>query len=133
MFGFSSVFCIVLVKIFKLLIHELNHLNESIVFDDGTDDSDNENLNVETDPNQSLDGASQPKNFFTTSDLWCEDDDEDDELLKELEQDPIFQTSLNDTLTKFLRNFTTTDKFAEYAQHLNEHEKSVLRDIQVNI
>lgn len=125
-------FFIVLVKIFKLLINELNHLNESILFDDESDDSEDDNLNVETDPKQSQNCASPPK-VFHTSDLWYEDDDEDDQLLKELEQDPIFQTSLKDTLTKFLQNFTTTEKFAEYAQHLNEHEKSVLRSIQVNI
>lgn len=123
----------VLVKIFKLLVNELNHLNESILFDEESDDSDDDHLNVETDPNQPSNNPTSPK-VFHTSDLWCDDeDDEDDQLLKELEQDPIFQTSLNDTLTKFLQNFTTTEKFAEYAQHLSEHEKSVLRGIQVNI
>lgn len=124
---------LVLVKIFKLLINELNHLNETILFDDESDDSEDDHLNVETDPNQSQNCTSPPK-VFHTSDLWYEDDDdEDDQLLKELELDPIFQTSLKDTLTNFLQNFTTTEKFAEYAQHLSEHEKNVLRSIQVNI
>lgn len=127
-------FLTVLVKIFKLLINELNHLNESILFGDESDGSDDDNdLNDEADPNQPQNGTS-PQKVFHASDLWYDDDeDEDDQLLKELEQDPIFQTSLKETLTKFLQNFTTTDKFAEYAQHLNENEKNVLRGIQVNI
>lgn len=133
LFHFFLFKSIVLVKIFKLLVNELNHLNESILFDDESDDSDDDHLNVETDPGQSQNCTSPPK-VFHTSDLWYEDDeDEDDQLLKELEQDPIFQTSLKDTLTKFLQNFATTEKFAEYIQHLNEHEKSVLRSIQVNV
>lgn len=119
-------------KIFKLLINELNHLNESILFDDESDNSDDDQLNVETDPNQPQN--SSPPKVLRTSDLWCEDDeDEDDQLLKELEQDPIFQTSLKETLIKFLQNFATTENFAEYAQHLNESEKNILRSIQVNI
>lgn len=131
--GFYLQISIVLVKIFKLLVNELNHLNESILFDDESDDSDDDHLNVETDPSQSQNCTSPPK-VFHTSDLWYEDDeDEDDQLLKELEQDPIFQTSLKETLTKFLQNFATTEKFAEYAQHVNEHEKNVLRSIQVNV
>lgn len=120
-------------KIFKLLINELNHLNESILFGDESDGSDDDNLNDEADPNQSQNNAPSTK-LFHTSDLWYDDDDdEDDQLLKELEQDPIFKTSLKDTLTNFLQNFTATEKFAEYAQHLTESEKNVLRGIQVNI
>lgn len=114
----------------------MKHLNETILFDDESDDSDEENdLNDETSPaQQQQQNGGSPQKAFHTSDLWYDDDDdEDDQLLKELEQDPIFQTSTKDTLTKFLQNFTTTDKFAEYAQHLNEDEKNVLRAIQVNI
>lgn len=123
-----------LVKIFKLLINELNHLNESILFGDESDGSDDDNdLNDDNDPNQPQNSTS-PQKSFHVSDLWYDDDDdEDDQLLKELEQDPIFQTSLKETLTKFLQNFTTTEKFTEYAQHLSENEKNVLRSIQVNI
>lgn len=125
----------VLVKIFKLLINEMNHLNETLLFDDETDGSEDENeLNNEASPGQLQNGGGSPQKPVHVSDLWYDDDeDEDDQLLKELEQDPIFQTSTKETLTKFLQNFTTTDKFAEYAQHLNEDEKNVLRSIQVNI
>lgn len=135
MFSLISLdFSQVLVKIFRLLVNELNHLNESILFDDESDNSDDDQLNVETDPNQPSQNCASPPKVLLTSDLWEEDDeDEDDQLLTELEQDPIFQTSLKETLTKFLQNFATTDKFAEYAQHLNESEKNVLRSIQVNV
>lgn len=103
------------------------------MFDDESDNSDDDQLNVETDPNQSQNNTS-PQKVLLTSDLWYEDDeDEDDQLLKELEQDPIFQTSLKETLTKFLQNFATTEKFGEYAQHLSDSEKNILRNIQVNI
>lgn len=102
------------------------------LFAEESEGSDDENdLNVEADPRQQPTVNSPPK-VTHVSDLWCEDDeDEDDQLLKELEQDPIFQTNLKDTLTKFLQNFMTTDKFNEYAQHLNENEKNILRSIQV--
>lgn len=124
-----------MVKIFKLLINELNHLTETILFGDESDCTEDDNeLTDEAGTNQEQNGSggSQPKIF--ASDLWYDDDeDEDDQLLKELEQDPIFQTSLKDTLTNFLHNFATTEKFAEYAQHLNEDEKNTLRRIQVNL
>lgn len=124
-----------MVKIFKLLINELNHLNETILFDnesEGTDDD--TDLTDETDPNNQPNGGGSPPKVFHTSDLWDDDEeDEDDQLLKELEQDPLFQKSLKETLTNFLQNFATTDKFAEYAQHLNESEKNILRQIQVNL
>lgn len=113
----------------------MQHLNETISLDDESDLSDDENdLNDESSPNQQQNGGS-PQKPVHVSDLWYDDDDddEDDQLLKELEQDPIFQTSTKETLTKFLQNFTTTDAFAEFAQHLSENEKNVLRGIQVNI
>lgn len=95
--------------------------------------SDDDNfVNDETNPNQQNNAS--PKKVFYASELWDEDEeDDDDQLLKELELDPIFQTSLKETLTKFLQNFATTEKFAEYAQHLNENEKNILRSIQVNV
>lgn len=119
-----------MVKIFKLLINELNHLNETILLDDESDATDDE-LTDETEPHQN--GGGSPPKVFHTSDLWCDDEeDEDDQMLKELEQDPIFQTSLKETLTKFLQNFANSPQFAEYAQQLSVEEKNTLRRIQVN-
>lgn len=127
-----------MVKIFKLLINELNHLNESILFGDESDCTEDDELTEGPGANQQQNGGSNggsPPKVFHASDLWYDDEeeDEDDQLLKELEMDPIFQTSLKETLTKFLQNFATTDKFAEYAHHLNEDEKNTLRRIQVNL
>lgn len=62
----------------------------------------------------------------------ADDEEEDDQLLKELLQDPIFQTSMEENLTKFLQNFSQSERFAEYVSHLNENEKITLRNIQVN-
>lgn len=81
-------------------------------------------------------GGSPPRKELRISDLLFddeEDDGEEDQLLKELQQDPIFQISMKDNLTNFLQNFTKTEQFAEYAQHLNEDEKVILRSIQVSI
>lgn len=131
---YQMFYVTVLVKIFKLLINELSHMNESILYGNESDASDDENdLDDDTNPIAQQNGGA-PQKSFHTSDLWFDDDaDEDDQLLKELEKDPIFQTSLNETLTKFLQNFATTEKFAEYAQHLNEYEKRILRGINVNV
>lgn len=62
-----------------------------------------------------------------------DDEEEDEQLLQELMQDPIFQSSMEDNLTKFLQNFTQAEQFPEYLNHLSENEKQVLRGIQVNI
>ncbi|XP_031639940.1 importin-9-like [Contarinia nasturtii] len=116
------------------LTFQLNHLNESILYDNETDGSDDETGLTDDTPTVQQQNGNTSQKLFHVSDLWCDDDeDEDDELLKELEKDPIFQTSLNETLTKFLQNFATTERFAEYAQHLNEEEKRILRGIQVNV
>lgn len=123
-----------MVKIFKLLINELNQLDELILFGNNSECTEDDNeLTDETVPNNQQNARGSPPKIYA-SDLWYDDeeDDEDDQLLKDLEQDPIFQTSLKETLKKFLQNFATTEKFAEYAQQLNEDEKNILRRIHVN-
>lgn len=51
--------------------------------------------------------------------------------MEELLQDPIFQTSMEETLTKFLQNFSRDDHFREFTEHLTSHEKLILQGIQV--
>lgn len=48
-------------------------------------------------------------------------------------QDPIFQSSMEENLTKFLQNFSQAELFPEYLRQLTNNEKTVLRGIQVNI
>lgn len=63
----------------------------------------------------------------------AEDDEEDDQLLQELMQDPIFQSGMEENLTKFLQNFSQAEQFREYSTQLTDAEKSILRSIQVNV
>lgn len=124
-------------KIFKLLINELHHLRESNLINEESDyDSEDEDGDVDEAGNQiGENGTSAGQHsILRTSQLWFDDDEEeDDQLLQELLQDPIFQTGMDENLTKFLQNFTQAEQFAEYARHLNESEKVILRGIQVNV
>lgn len=67
--------------------------------------------------------------FFTEAN----DDGEDDLLMKDLMQDPIFQTNMEENLTTFLQNFSRDDHFREFAGHLNETERNILHSIQVTV
>lgn len=48
-------------------------------------------------------------------------------------QDPIFQSSMEDNLTKFLQNFSQSEHFPDYLNQLTDNEKIILRSIQVNV
>lgn len=120
-------------KIFKILINELGNLNESILFDDEAELSEDDSS-----PEDGTDGIENggicgpPKKVLLTSDLFDaeETEEEDDQLLRELEQDPIFKSSLNENLTKFLQNFIQAEQFGEFAVQLNDHEKTIVEGIQ---
>lgn len=58
-------------------------------------------------------------------------DEEDDPMLKDLLNDPIMQTDFD--LIKFMQNFSRDDTFKDFLGHLNDHEKGILRSIQVNV
>lgn len=51
----------------------------------------------------------------------------------ELMQDPIFQTGMEEMLTKFLQNFSREEHFREFVGRLNDTEKEILRSIQVTV
>lgn len=118
-------------KIFKILINELGNLNESILFDDDAELSDDDSSPEDGTENSTMAGS--PKKVLLTSDLLDIEDpeEEDNQLLKELEQDPIFKASLNEILTKFLQNFIKAEQFVEFAMHLTENEKTILGGIQI--
>lgn len=123
-----------LVKMYKLLINELCHLKEANLDDYETDSDDEE------DPSSGAAekpvGSSPPKARFI-SDLYFNDDDDDntddDQLTQELLKDPLFQTNMEDNLTKFLQNFSSSEHFPMFAGHLSESEKTVLKSIQVEV
>ncbi|CAD7093271.1 unnamed protein product [Hermetia illucens] len=115
-----------LVKIFKLLINELGSLRDAKQSDDESEtQSDDEQDTSEKSPNK----------IRTVSDLYFNDEDDenadDDQLMQELLKDPIFQTNMEDNLTKFLQNFSTSEHFPMFVEQLNDSEKATLRSIQV--
>lgn len=121
-------------KIFKILINELGNLNETILFDDEAELSEDDSSHEDgTDGTENGGIGGTPKKVLLTSDLFDAEDteEEDDQLLRELEQDPIFKSSLNENLTKFLQNFIQAEQFDEYAMYLNDHEKTILSGIQI--
>lgn len=121
-------------KIFKILINELGNLNESILFDDEEELSEDDSSTEDgTDGTENGGIGGSPKKVLLTSDLFNaeETEEESDQLLKELEQDPIFKSSLNENLTKFLQNFIKAEQFGEFTVHLSDHEKNILSGIQM--
>lgn len=121
-----------LVKIFKLLLNELNNIQEmrdADQSDDETEDSeaagDGSELNTST----------NSKNFSAMM-LYEGDDetDEDDEqMMAELMTDPVFQGNMEENLTKFLQNFSQKEQFALFKPMLNEADMSILQSINVPI
>ncbi|XP_055903747.1 importin-9 [Eupeodes corollae] len=119
-----------LVKMFKLLINELGHLRESKLAE------------LESDENSSEDEAapgdkSSPPKARYVSDLYFNDDDDenpdDDQLIQELMKDPLFQANIEETLTKFLQNFSSNEHFTMFVEHLSEAEKIIMKSIQVDV
>ena len=63
--------------------------------------------------------------------IFVEDDElSENNLFKEVMQDPIFQISMEETLTKFLQNFIRDENFGSFVEHLTENEKKILQSIQ---
>lgn len=119
-----------LVKIFKLLIIELNYLKDLEKSESDSWTEDEESVNQ--------DGVEKsPPKIKYVSDLYFNDEDEentdDDQLIAELMKDPIFQANMEDNLTKFLQNFSTNEHFPAFAAHLNDTEKQILQDIQIKV
>ena len=54
---------------------------------------------------------------------------EDDQLLQDLMQDPIFQEDTEVALTKFLTNFSRNDNFVAFVEQLTLPEKKVLQNL----
>ncbi|GAB0089716.1 importin-9 [Sergentomyia squamirostris] len=113
----------ILVKIFKLIIGELVYLQE---YEMAGEESDQETEGEDDEHNQSHD-----ETLFRSGSIFnrYEDDlEKNDPMLEELiQQDPMFQNSMEENLTKFLQNFSRDEHFSEFASHLNDDEKIALR------
>ncbi|XP_067615807.1 importin-9 [Eurosta solidaginis] len=124
-----------LVKIFKLLVNELAHLKEANLADcDEESDEDDDPSSEGTGDKPSA--TSPPKPRFVSDLLFNEDDDEntdDDQLTQELMKNPLFQTNMEESLSKFLQNFSSNAHFGMFVSHLNDSEKQVLKSIQIDV
>lgn len=114
-------------KILKLLISELGFMEEAILDgDDYSEDEDGSQDDIEGQTN------AQQK-VFRVSDVYYGDDsdiDADDELLKELESDPMYQGDIKEKLRTFLQHFIQSEQFGEFVQYLDEDEQTKLRCLQ---
>uniref|UniRef100_A0A182QSB7 Importin N-terminal domain-containing protein n=1 Tax=Anopheles farauti TaxID=69004 RepID=A0A182QSB7_9DIPT len=126
----------VLVKIFKLLLHELANLREAKDAlnknqdsgDDGDSSTDNEGDDT------SADGTKM--SFLTTLMYLDEGDDEDEDeddrqLMAELMNDPIFQCDTMEYLTKFIESFSQHENFRAFLEKIDDTEKNILKTFNI--
>lgn len=121
-----------LVKIFKLLLNELNNIQEVRDADESEDDTDSDANGTDT---NDLNASGNGKNFSAMM-LYDgdEDTDEDDEqMMAELMQDPIFQGNMEETLTKFIQNFSQKEQFTLFKPMLSESDMTILQSINVPV
>ncbi|KFB37528.1 AGAP011156-PA-like protein [Anopheles sinensis] len=129
----------VLVKIFKLLLHELANLREAKdartknLEDSG--DEGNSTSDDETD-DTSVDGA-KISSFAALLHLDEGDDEEEDEderqLMAELMNDPIFQCDTTEYLTKFIEGFSQHENFRAFLEKIDETEKKILQSFNISL
>ncbi|BFF89262.1 importin-9 [Drosophila madeirensis] len=112
-----------LVKIFKVLMSEYQHFQESKT-DEPLTDTDDEEGEVE-------DEATSSAQSRFISDLYVEydkDNVEDELLLKELLKETNYTGDIAENLQKFLTNFTQNEHFPSFYEHLNEAERLILHN-----
>ncbi|XP_053669805.1 importin-9 [Anopheles nili] len=128
----------VLVKIFKLLLHELANLREAKdarnkVLDSG----DEANSSTDDDTDDISAGASKITSFAALLQLDEGDDEEEDEderqLMAELMNDPIFQCDTTEYLTKFIESFSQHENFRAFLEKIDETEKNILKSFNISL
>ncbi|XP_053658692.1 importin-9 [Anopheles marshallii] len=127
----------VLVKIFKLLLHELGSLYEAKeAYTKNLDSGDDENSSSDDETDVSVDSAGKISfhTLLTHMDEGEEDEEEDEDdrqLMAELMQDPIFQCDTMEYLNKFLNSFTQHDNFVAFLGKIDDAEKRILETVHV--
>lgn len=58
--------------------------------------------------------------------------EDDNQLLQELMQDPIFQEDTEKSLTKFITNFSHNENFAAFVEQLSPGEKKLLENLSLS-
>ncbi|XP_034118553.1 importin-9-like [Drosophila albomicans] len=112
-----------LVKIFKVLISEYQHFQESKI-DAPLTDSEDEVSGDDDAPGT----AAKPR---YVSDLCFEIDEDEDEvegeqILQDLLKESNYSSDIGDNLHKFLANFTQNEHFPTFFEHLDEGERLTL-------
>ncbi|XP_050093062.1 importin-9 [Anopheles aquasalis] len=135
----------VLVKIFKLLLHELANLRDAA--NEGELDSEESSSGDE----DGGDGGSStvfrsgeegktgrgPSTLDATLNFALGEDEEEDEddrqLLAELMADPIFQCETIDYLTKFIESFSKHENFRAFLEKIDEKERKILQSFNISL
>uniref|UniRef100_A0A336MGN8 CSON015154 protein n=1 Tax=Culicoides sonorensis TaxID=179676 RepID=A0A336MGN8_CULSO len=117
-----------LVKIFKLLLNELNNIQEVREADQSTEETEDE-----SEVDDLLNTSANGKNFSAMMLYEGEEetDEDDEQMMAELMQDPIFQGNMEETLTKFIQNFSQKKEFELFKPMLSEFDMSILQSINV--
>jgi len=117
-----------LVKIFKLLINELIHSKETgLDFEPETGGEEDAN-DDDSDSAERIQYLSSLRFSEEEEDI---DKQEDEELIRELLQNPLCQTNMDENLTTFIQNFSANEHFNMFLPHLNKVEKNALKQINV--
>ncbi|XP_014203577.1 importin-9 isoform X2 [Copidosoma floridanum] len=109
----------VLVKIFKLIVYELENFLEAAFAEDNTESDDEECSSIH---------AENHSNCLLINDYDTEDDEEQD---LDIQQDSIYHLNLGQYLSDFLKNFSTHQDFSIFIQHLNPSERKILNKINI--
>uniref|UniRef100_A0A182RTC9 Importin N-terminal domain-containing protein n=1 Tax=Anopheles funestus TaxID=62324 RepID=A0A182RTC9_ANOFN len=128
----------VLVKIFKLLLHELGSLREAKEAHSKNQDSGDEaNSSSDEDTDVSGDGGVGKISFLTLLTQMDEGDDDEEEdeddrqLMAELMNDPIFQCDTMEYLIKFIESFSHHENFLAFLGKIDEAEKKILQTMNI--
>uniref|UniRef100_A0A182YB22 Uncharacterized protein n=1 Tax=Anopheles stephensi TaxID=30069 RepID=A0A182YB22_ANOST len=132
----------VLVKIFKLLLHELASLREAKEAHGKNQDSGDEghSSSDEDDADDASVGGDGGKISFLTlltqlEEGSVDDDEEEDEddrqLMAELMNDPIFQCDTMEYLIKFIESFSQHENFLAFLEKIDDTEKKILKTFNI--
>ncbi|XP_041783157.1 importin-9 [Anopheles merus] len=128
----------VLVKIFKLLLHELASLREAKdALNKNTDSGDEANSSSDEEAADEVSGDGGKMSFLTLlthmddGDEDEEEDEDDRQLMAELMNDPIFQCDTMEYLTKFIESFSQHENFRAFLEKIDETEKNILQTFNI--
>ncbi|KAG1698140.1 Importin-9 [Nymphon striatum] len=123
----------VLVKIFKLIVNELNDIrNENMAKDDCNEEDEDEGWeDDEVESQGDIDNLFALASDYPGYDADPISDDEEDD--PDAVTDYVYHVNLEDHLTKFLCKFVQQPFYNIFSEHLTDNEKSVLTTLPSNV